>query len=342
MNIVLCECVNKKKCDAGNKARNDVVSILTNRGYTHIPLYRSQDNKVKIIFSMLIALCKVCFLCQKNDVVFAQYPYYPFEVNKFLFGVLNKLKTIKRFKTVILIHDISGLRSDKEKNKKIKYVKRELEILDKFDKVICHNQSMHSLFEECDGIGNYCELGPFDYLYKGEKVETHYWDDIPEIVIAGNLDIQKSKYIYELGCIQGAKFVLYGANYTGETNQNIIYKGKFLPDKLVENLSGNFGLVWDGESCDACSGAYGQYLKYNNPHKFSLYLAAGLPIIIWDNAALAKYVEDNEIGICVKSLHEINEKVKEIDLITYSKMLNNVNKIREKIIMGEQLASLLI
>ena len=34
--------------------------------------------------------------------------------------------------------------------------------------------------------------------------------------------------------------------------------------------------MWDGPSPDTCAGVYGAYLRYNNPHKTSLYLAAGL------------------------------------------------------------------
>ena len=32
------------------------------------------------------------------------------------------------------------------------------------------------------------------------------------------------------------------------------------------------------------------YLRINNPHKTSLYLACGIPIITWNKAAIAQYV----------------------------------------------------
>lgn len=49
-----------------------------------------------------------------------------------------------------------------------------------------------------------------------------------------------------------------------------------LPGALVQS----FGLVWDGNSMDTCTGNYGSYLRINDPHKVSLYLSSGLPIIV--------------------------------------------------------------
>ena len=56
--------------------------------------------------------------------------------------------------------------------------------------------------------------------------------------------------------------------------------GSFLPDELPSALEGSFGLVWDGDSSKTCSGVFGEYLRYNNSHKASLYLASGFPIIV--------------------------------------------------------------
>ncbi|NRO11242.1 Beta-1,6-galactofuranosyltransferase WbbI [Lactobacillus helveticus] len=48
----------------------------------------------------------------------------------------------------------------------------------------------------------------------------------------------------------------------------------------------------------------GNYLRYNDPHKLSLYLASGIPVIIWKKAAEAKFVEENKVGITVDSLED--------------------------------------
>ena len=54
---------------------------------------------------------------------------------------------------------------------------------------------------------------------------------------------------------------------------------------------------------------YGEYLSFNNPHKTSLFLASGIPVIIWEKAALADFVRENHCGITVSSLDEIRQAV---------------------------------
>jgi hypothetical protein len=33
-----------------------------------------------------------------------------------------------------------------------------------------------------------------------------------------------------------------------------------LPEELIKNLQGRYGLVWDGDALDTCSGLTGEYL----------------------------------------------------------------------------------
>lgn len=75
------------------------------------------------------------------------------------------------------------------------------------------------------------------------------------------------------------------------------------------------------------SGTFGQYLKLNNPHKTSLYLASGIPVIIWKEAALASFIVENNLGFAVDKLSEINEKLSQISDEQYKIMANNVKGI---------------
>lgn len=74
------------------------------------------------------------------------------------------------------------------------------------------------------------------------------------------------------------------------------------------------GLVWDGESVDSCTGQYGEYLKINSPFKFSLYLAANRPVVVWSKSALASYVKEYKLGICVDSLKDIEKTIKSLTI----------------------------
>lgn len=99
-------------------------------------------------------------------------------------------------------------------------------------------------------------------------------------------------------------------------------------------MNGDFGLVWDGPESKTCTGVYGDYLKFNNPHKTSLYLASGLPIIIWKEAAMAQFVLKNECGIVIDSLDDIEFKLSKISSASYRKMKMNAEEIGKKLRSG--------
>lgn len=115
---------------------------------------------------------------------------------------------------------------------------------------------------------------------------------------------------------------------------HISYHGFIKSDELIASVQADFGLVWDGESLDGCTGSWGEYLKYNNPHKTSLYIRCGLPIIIWKGAALAQFIEQEQIGICITSLTELDSILSMLTEDEYRKMKQNVLHLSEKLSKG--------
>ena len=112
------------------------------------------------------------------------------------------------------------------------------------------------------------------------------------------------------------------------------YRGKFAPEELIANLDGQFGLVWDANTLDTCGGTDGNYLRYNNPHKLSLYIAAGVPVIVWKESALAGFVEKNGLGICVNSLMELPEAISKISASDYDLMAERANEMGKLLRQG--------
>ena len=167
----------------------------------------------------------------------------------------------------------------------------------------------------------------FDYISSLEMSDN---TNSNSLAIAGNLSLGKSPYIYKL--IEHKfdyKLNLFGPylDETIELGDKIKYFGSFKPDELPGKLEGKFGLVWDGESIDTCSGSTGNYLRYNNPHKTSLYLTAGIPVIIWKEAAMAKFIEKHKAGILVESLTEIDDVINNISDSDYTELKNNAVQI---------------
>ena len=126
------------------------------------------------------------------------------------------------------------------------------------------------------------------------------------MIIAGNLRRHKVGYVYSLPDNQ--EFNLYGVDFEDDGRENIHYIGAFDPEELTQKMQGSFGLVWDGTTCDTCDGLSGSYLKINNPHKFSLYLSSGLPVIVWDQAAIADFVKKENVGLPQADRRQLHEK----------------------------------
>lgn len=93
-----------------------------------------------------------------------------------------------------------------------------------------------------------------------------------------------------------------------------------LPQKLTQN----FGLVWDGPDVNSCTGPYGEYMRYNDPHKVSLYLSSGIPVIIWREAALANFIQQNNLGILIDDLTELDKVLDHLSAEEYAAMKENV------------------
>ena len=289
----------KKGNTAGKKAPDDVARICRHRGYTGVglPGYPAESH---VIFQILwvILVCPLFWACllvrvKRGDTVIYQYPTRGKSVaNK----VIPLMIRLKKCTMIALVHDLESLRGGIEglvnKQTRANEVGDNI-VLKKFDKIICHNSRMKEYlisqgFEEDKLI----ELEIFDYL-TGYKEKERVKGDSPSIAIAGSLARGKCGYIYQIHDAHGEQnenlvIHLYGVGYEeSQMRKNEIYHGSFKPEELPGRLEGDFGLVWDGTSAETCAGNTGEYLKYNNPHKTSLYLAAGLPVVVWSRAAVA-------------------------------------------------------
>ena len=335
--------------NASSKARQDVEKILISMDYKEYYIntkYGVQVKKYKKPLQFITYLKnkrvweKQMQDFKEGDTIVFQYP-----VLNTTFGLAKILKKHKnRINIIAIIHDMDSLRftSESASKKLLERVKREdRDILNSCTKIVCHNYRMK---EELTKLGNneknIYTLEIFDYLLD-EKIRSNKFMIHRPIVIAGNLSKEKAEYLYYLNDLDNLNFNLYGVGYYGKKTQNVFYKGKFKPEELIDNLEGSFGLVWDGNSIKTCEGGFGKYLRYNNPHKASMYLAAGLPIITWREAAIAKFVIENKVGLVVDSLNEISDRIIKMSEEEYNKIKKNVLNISKKIQNGYYLENVL-
>ena len=310
---------------AGPKARMDAEAIMVDVGFEEYYLSESRKNNV----------------LKKNDIIVLQFPLLWKSLKK---QIRMRFLKKKNFKAYLLIHDIESLRNKKIKTfsdfkHSIIYYLQNKTVLERVNGIIAHNDKMKSELVKM-GINKekIISLEIFDYLIPNFIEDKNY--DKDKILLAGNFDIRKTKYARILP--EKPDFEIYGINFENNNlPNNVHYKGSFSPEELPNHLQGGFGLVWDGDSARTCSGMYGEYLKINNPHKASLYLASGFPIIVWKQSALADFVRNNNCGILVNSLFEILESLESMSEDEYQELVKNSKRIGEKIRQGYYLKTAL-
>ena len=340
-----------EKIDAGertawSKARADAAAIAADEGYVPIEVCGTGTERENSSVSAKLRahacmgkIWKRAFSDLGNgDELFIQLPV----VNNYLLmqGLFKKLRR-RGVKIIALIHDLETLRMIKDetlsKKQKLRMRIEEIGTLKQCSRLIVHNAEMQKLVASIGIETPMTVLGVFDYLISQKEsgpsvtalADARMEKKARSVVIAGNLDEHKSGYIYTIP--EDVTVDLYGVHYKENNKKNLHYHGSFPADKLPFVLDGGFGLIWDGTSADTCTGAYGDYLRFNTPHKTSLYIASCFPVIIWEKAALAAFVTENGIGFTVSSLSEIPEKLRTLTDAQYAEMYENVKKLSEKL-----------
>lgn len=330
--------------NAGNKARNDVEEIVKREGYQpllltvdnwyHMGTVKAQQHKAK-------ALAQAFSQLKSGDQLLIQFPMLHHS-----FFTTRLVRKIQRrgVKVYFIIHDLEALRyanlDTVPLKHKIRVHLQESSLLKIADGVIAHNPIMKSVLVD-KGIAEdkIVSLGIFDYLIPDFQEKTTQTKDQP-IIVAGNLAQEKAGYLYVLP--ETPIYNLYGVGFDkNRALENEAYFGSFLPDELPVALEGGFGLVWDGDSAKTCSGVFGEYLRYNNSHKASLYLASGFPLIVWKESALSRFVLENGCGIAVESLHDLKNTIENLSDAGYQELVANAKRIGKKIRDGFYLTSAL-
>jgi glycosyltransferase involved in cell wall biosynthesis len=333
----ILEPIKSRELHAGTKAREDINLFLGNSEYKPI-LFNVNDSTKFLLKLKNYAFCmanleRILNKIETESIVLIQYPYF---FNSLVIQFVIRKLSKKGVKLVALIHDIEALRFTREEQ----YIKEEIDCLNSFDCVISHNSFMTKWLIEHGLKNNIYNLELFDYSVKAmEKIETDVKSNTGRtIIFAGNLSPNKSKFLYKIDdeMLKGVNVNLYGIEFDEASVccKNMFHKGKFEPDELPYRMEGDFGLIWDGLEANTCSGHYGQYMRFNNPHKLSLYLAAGLPVITWKNAAISDFVARNNIGVLVDSLTEIGDAIAEIDTERYLSIKENVKGLQQKVTSG--------
>lgn len=326
---------NSQKANAQSKARTDVAKTIDSLNFESyeiaVPKYQLSSEKRPHhypFFSSYIAYRqakKIADHVKEGDTVFIQ------DFHLAHMQLIAKRSLDKKAKVVFLVHDINSLRFSN------KATDNEIQKLNNASLLIVHSEQMAKRLSQEGVTIPMRVLTLFDYystdhMLSASEIALHK----SCIAFAGN--IAKSTFIEKLReCNMGhdITFKLYGHCGGRELPdaKNIKYCGCFAPEHTSQ-LKAGWGLVWDGDSVESCSGDLGEYLRINASHKMSLYLSAGLPVIVWDDSAAAVFVKENNIGITVQRLCDIETQINQINEDSYREMITNAQMIGYKLREG--------
>lgn len=314
---------------AGEKAPEDVAILAEREGWRQLRVKRflHPNRFLNFVGSCLWILCLPIWILRvpRQSAVLVPYP------GDYLKGRLGfvLLRAIRRraAKTIVFVHDFHELRTASVGEIACEQMMRNW-ILDIGDIFVVHNSRMRKWVEArlCEqGLTGkrLVELGLFDYLAPGMP-KVHMSSARPaRVAVAGSLDRVKAAYTRQLAEVNGIDWRLYGPGWDGAEMPHMTWHGVLGFTELVDRLEADWGLVWDGDSIETCAGASGGYLRINNPHKASLYLAAGLPVIVWSGSAVAEIVLSRRAGIGIENLRELPQRLAAVTPEDYSEFCRN-------------------
>ncbi|HMO61627.1 MAG TPA: hypothetical protein PKC39_09975 [Ferruginibacter sp.] len=287
---------------------------MSKMGFVPLRFTQVHQGNIFVKINRIVQAIKMAFIPGKKSLVFFHFPI----LAKAHALVLNVLKW-RGIPTVAIIVDIDGLRDN---NPSI--LKAEIYNLAKFKYIVAHNAAMKQYILEHLPNVKVLTIELFDYHAAAPGLAKTF---STSVCIAANHS--KGQYVYQLQQLMPVQFYLYGEGYNSSLQPaatNVHYQGVVAPETLPALAVGSFGLVWDGPSLTNCDA----YLLYNNPHKLSLYLTAGMPVIVWEKSAVAAFVKKHQIGITIETLTGLNNDLSKVSEETYNLMQQNATALGQK------------
>ncbi|MBD5224758.1 MAG: galactofuranosyltransferase [Bacteroidales bacterium] len=329
------------------KARTDMDAIMASEGFRNVGVRNNlRSNRFATRLARLGGVLKAGLMLHRGDTLFVQYPDRDYTL-------ICRLAHLRGAKVVTLVHCLESL----QENAGLTPF-QEVAALSQSNYIIALNEAMERWLGEHGSTVPSTSLGIWDYLsHEAREARQTANTEVPRrsqpdpviakdgytVMFAGGVSRRRNQFLYDWGTvIDGYKVVVFGNNFDltqAAAPAQFRLRG-FVPSGLmIRHPEGDFGLVWDGCSIDSCNGQMGEYLRYNNPHKASLYIRCGAPVIVWKHSGLAPFVEAEGIGFTIESLDEISARLRAMTPEEYTRMKDNVGRISARLATGSYFRS---
>lgn len=310
---------------AGAKAPDDVRTVCLRMGFTAtdlspLPERRYTLSNLRRLAGDATRLVASVASLEPTDISLVQHPLR----GRLESEVLRLL--CARTRSICLVHDLDWLRLPSQE--------RERDLIKRFDTIIVHNDRMREVVRDMAPSADLVVLGIFDYLTSDGFFEPRHAVRPRRLYVIGNLHPLKAGYLYGLPRL-ATDLVAYGPNCTqNDLGPGARWAGVLDMQNPAFGQVDGFGLVWDGDSAQHLNGVWGDYLRVNTPHKLSLYILLGMPVIIPSDAAMADFVRSEGIGLCVTNLAEAAEVAACCSEADWAELYSNVLNLRKRLRSG--------
>lgn len=259
-----------------------------------------------------------------GDTVIVQYPLWT-NNTEFELEFVNYLKIERKAKIVAMVWDIiSWVQDNRDRDYK---GDASLWMLNKYDLVIAANPKMAKRLREEGGVTRpMMPMHLTDILYSGPLKQKQFKKEF--YYVATGID---PAMIQEYPTQMPINFIGPNGNVK-DAPDYVRLLGAMDTNDIPYQLDGGFGLLYYPQE-GGYKGMH-RYGEYNNPMKLSLYLAAGLPVILLSNSAHAKWIKEQGVGLIIDSLSDIERVVNEVTEADYEQMLENIKPWQKAVSTG--------
>lgn len=298
------------------KAQNAVTDIAKKNlhynelGIYHYPVKADTPEMLRVRLDGILASVSL------KDVVIIQSPTWnDFAFDERLIGLLGAYEGLKK---VIFIHDVVPLMNEAWKG----LLKRYIDHYNQADLIIAPSQVMID-FLRAEG------------LTVEKTVVQKMWDCVISVDntvrpqfkkvmnFAGNPNIDSKFTFVKNWKYDDVRLAVTVDEGDWAQGKNVSFLGWFNNESLLVNAlrkNGGFGLLWSEVPF------WREYMKKNASYKLSVYLAAGIPVIVPSDTAERDTIISKNLGIVVDSLDEAADQVAHMSEETYGEMVESVEQ----------------
>jgi hypothetical protein len=285
--------------------------------YVSFPNLTNQPDRRGKIISALTSVV------QENDLVVIQFPLWT-QLN-FQEEFIDQIRKKANVKMAALVYDVTPWMRDQTYHAEKDFF---LSQLRKFDLLLTANQKMSEKLEEDKVLVPSFPIKLWDFRYQGP---------LKEKIFKKQLNFFSHRVLKKIDYHAATPLRVYSHhdekdkfNSLGSVDFQKIQYAKELPYLL----EGGFAVVNAQNFSDVTDYYYQEYYAFVNSKRLSLYLSAGLPLIVPANLPFAELVKAQNLGFVLDDLDDVDQLLLNLTEEDYFAMLEAVKPWQEAVTTG--------